>query len=52
MPLSECVKLTMYQMFDLIERYTLYTSWDMNIRSRMAGAKIDKQPENWMKPIH
>lgn len=50
--LNECKKYTMYQLFDFIERYTLYTSWDMNIRSRMAGAKIDKQPENWMKPIH
>jgi hypothetical protein len=30
----------------------LYTNWDMNIRSRLAGAKVDNQPENWMKPIH
>jgi hypothetical protein len=42
----------MFILFDMVERYTLYTSWDLNIRSRMAGAKIDSQPENWMKPIH
>lgn len=52
MSLQDCLELTMYQMFDLIERYSLYTNWDINIRSRMAGAKIDKQPENWMKSIH
>ena len=50
--LKERNKLTMFILFDMVERYTLYTSWDLNIRSRMAGAKIDSQPENWMKPIH
>lgn len=52
MNLEDCSNLTMYQLFDLIERYMLYTNWDMNIRSRLAGAKVDNQPENWMKPIH
>jgi hypothetical protein len=30
----------------------LYVNWDLDIRSRLAGAKGDKQPENWMKKIH
>jgi hypothetical protein len=42
----------MYQLYDLIERYTLYMNWDLDIRSRLAGAKGDKPVENWMKLIH
>ncbi len=52
MTLRDCINLTMYQLYDLIERYTLYMNWDLDIRSRMAGAKGDKPVENWMKPIH
>ncbi len=52
MSLQDAMDLTMYQLYDLIERYMLYLSWDMDIRSRLAGAKPDSQPENWMKNIH
>lgn len=52
MTLQDCIELTMYQLYDLVERYTLYMNWDLDIRSRMAGAKADKPVENWMKPIH
>lgn len=52
MSLKDCMELTMYQLYDLIERYSLYLNWDIDIRSRMAGAKIDKPVENWMKQIH
>ena len=52
MSFQNCINLTMYQLFDLIERYSLYINWDLDIRSRLAGAKADKQPENWMKKIH
>lgn len=52
MSLQDCTELTMYQLFDLIERYTLYVNWDLDIRSRLAGAKGEKQLENWMKNIH
>jgi len=27
-------------------------NWDLDIRSRLAGAKGDKPVENWMKQIH
>lgn len=50
--LKECNELTMYQLFDLIERYMLYLNWDLDIRSRLAGGKPSKQVENWMKDIH
>ena len=52
MSLQDCADLTMYQLFDLVERYSLYLNWDLDIRSRLAGAKGEKQPENWMKNIH
>lgn len=49
---TDAIGLTMYQLYDLVERYSLYLNWDIDIRSRMAGAKADKPVENWMKPIH
>lgn len=52
MSLKEALDLTMYQLYDLIERYTLYINWDLDIRSRLAGAKEDKPVDNWMKQIH
>lgn len=52
MPLQSLTELTMYQLYDLIERYQLYISWDIDIRSRLAGAKPEDRPDNWMKNIH
>ena len=52
MSLEDCLNLTMYQMFDLVERYSLYTAWDIDMKVRLAGGKSDKEPENWMKNIH
>ena len=52
MSLSEVMNLTMYQLYDLVERYTLYLNWDMDIRARLAGGKPDSKPDDWMKNIH
>lgn len=52
MSLQELMDLTMFQLYDLVERYQLYISWDIDIRSRLAGAKPDDKPDNWMKNIH
>lgn len=52
MSLEDLSNLTMFQLYDLIERYQLYISWDIDIRSRLAGAKPDDRPDNWMKNIH
>lgn len=52
MSLEDLMNLTMYQIYDLVERFGLWTSYDLDIRSRLAGAKIEKQPENWMKNLH
>ena len=52
MSLSETMNLTIYQMYDLVERYTLYLNWDLDIRTRLAGGKPDSKPDDWMKNIH
>ena len=52
MSFQNCMDLTMYQLYDLVERYTLYVNWDMDIKCRLAGGKPDSQPDNWMKDIH
>lgn len=52
MSLEDMTNLTMYQLYDLIERYMLYVNWDIDIRCRLAGGKPDGQPDNWMKDIH
>jgi len=52
MSLDDILDLTIYQLYDLVERYSLYMNWDIDIRSRLAGAKPDQKPDNWMKNIH
>ena len=52
MSLQDAMDLTMYQLYDLVERYMLYVNWDMDIRARLAGANPDSKPDNWMKNIH
>lgn len=52
MSLSDLINLTMFQLYDLIERYMLYMNWDIDVRTRLAGGKPDSQPDNWMKNIH
>ena len=52
MSLDEIINLTIYQFQDLIERYSRYINWDIDIRARMAGAKGDSELSNWMDNIH
>jgi len=52
MSLDDLLDLTLYQLFDLVERYTLWFDWDIDLRQRLAGAKPKKEAENWMKSIH
>ena len=50
--MAELINYTMYQIFDIMERYSLYMNWDIDLRCRLAGGKPDSQPDNWMKNIH
>ena len=52
MSIQDMADLTIYQLYDLVERYNLYLAWDIDVRSRLAGGKPDKHPDNWMKNIH
>ena len=52
MSLDDCLNLTVYQLYDLIERFGLYIGWDLDIRSRLAGGKPDDKPDDWMKDLH
>lgn len=49
---KEVEQFTMYQLYDLMERYTLWLNWDLDIRTRLAGGKPDSKPDDWMKNIH
>lgn len=51
-PPQELLNCTMYQLYDLMERYSLYNAWDLDVRVRLARGKPDSQPDNWMKNIH
>ena len=52
MSLDDCLNLTVYQLYDLMERYGLYVGGDLDIRSRLAGGKPDDKPDDWMKDLH
>lgn len=52
MPLQSLIELTMFQLYDLLERYMLWVNWDLDVRTRLAGGKPDDKPDNWMKNIH
>ena len=50
--LKSLTELTMFQLYDLVERYYLWVSWDLDVRIRIGGGKPDDKPDNWMKNIH
>ena len=53
MSLQNVINLTLYQLYDLLERYSLYIGWDLDIRCQLAGGgSKDGKHENWMKSIH
>ena len=52
MSLSEAINLTMYQLYDLMERYSLHLNWELDVKTRLAGGKPDSKPEDWMKDLH
>lgn len=50
--LKDLTDLTVFQLYDLVERYMLYVNWDLDVRTRLAGGTSDSKPDNWMKVIH
>lgn len=52
MPQIILCKYTMFQLYDEMERFSLYLNWDLDVKQRLAGGKPDSKPDNWMKNIH
>ena len=50
--INDVSNYTVYQLYDALERYQLYVAWDLDIKSRLAGAKTEEKPENWLRNIH
>jgi len=52
MSIEDLNNLTVFQITDLFERFSLWTQNDIDLRVRLAGGTPNDQPENWMKPLH
>lgn len=50
--MQSALNLTLFQLFDLIERLNAYTEWDIDLRLRLAGGKPEKTVESWMRDLH
>lgn len=51
-PIPESINYNLFQLFDLMERYTNSVEWDTDLKIRLAGGKPDHQVESWMKELH
>lgn len=52
MTLEDCLNLTLFQLFDLMERYSAFIEWDLDTKVRLAGGKPDKTVDSWMRDLH
>ena len=52
MNINDLMELTVYQLFDMFERFELKMSFDYYVQAKMAGAKDLEEVDNWMKDIH
>lgn len=52
MDINELMNYTVYQLFDIFERFELKMSFDYYVQAKMAGAKDLEEVDNWMKDIH
>ena len=50
--LHDAAEFTIFQVFDLIDRYNAFIEWDIDLRVRLAGGKPDKPVESWMRDLH
>ena len=41
MDIDKVSSFTLYQLYDIMERYSLYLNWDLDVRTRLAGGKPD-----------
>lgn len=50
--INELNSLTLYQIVDLFERFTMKMQQDVDLSIRLAGGTPDKQPKHWTEPLH
>ena len=50
--IQDMLDLTIFQLYDLIERFMLHMNWDLDVKQRLAGATPNNEAEDWMKNIH
>lgn len=50
--MNELLNYSVYQLYDEFERFQLKLKFDMYTSAAMAGAKMEKEPDNWMQDIH
>lgn len=50
--MNSLMNYTVPQLIDEFDRYQLKLAYDMNIKSRLAGASNMKEPEDWMKDLY
>lgn len=50
--IDNCKNLTLFQLFDLMERFTAFIEWDTDLRVRLAGGKPEKTVESWMRDLY
>ena len=41
--------ITIYQLYELLNRYSLYYNYDLDVRCKLAGSTDKSEVENWMK---
>lgn len=49
---NEIKKYTLYQLYDILNRFNLWFNYDLDLRIRLAGGEVKKSAEDWTKNIH
>lgn len=52
MSVNDLTEYTIYQLYDVFERYQLKTAQDFYVKAKMAGAKDIEEVEDWRKDLH
>lgn len=51
-PINKLIDLTIYQLFDMVERFNLFNRYKINLKVKLAGGSSNEKIEDWTKSIH
>ena len=51
-PITDLLNYTVFMIYDQIQRFGLFTEYDLDIRAKLAGGGSDTKIENWMKNMY